>query len=147
MVVYERFARCKVEKDARAVLALDSNARLMERYHAMESQQYQRLNPLALGVAAAVAAIVVSLLFGLPAMGFGGMMGGRYGGYGGPGWMMGGFGNGFFLGFGMMWLVGVLVAALAGATVAWVYNAVHASRRIDAAGSRREDDSPLPNSR
>jgi hypothetical protein len=127
MVVYERFARGKAEEDARSVLALDSKARLMERYHAMESQQYQRLNPLALAVAAAVAAIVVSLLFGLPAMGFGGMMGGRYGG---PGWMMGGFGNGFFLGFGIMWLVGVLVAALAGATVAWVYNAVHTTRNI-----------------
>jgi hypothetical protein len=101
---------------------------MKKRAHPMESQQYQRLNPLAFAIAAGVAAIVVSLLFGLPAMGFGGMMGGRYGGYGGPGWMTGGFGNGSFLGFGIMWLVGVLVVALAGATVAWVYNAVHTTR-------------------
>jgi uncharacterized membrane protein len=118
-----------------------------ERDHSMESQQYQRLNPLAFAIAAGVAAIVVSLLIGLPTMGFGGMMNGHYGGYGGQGWMMGGYGNGSVVGFGIMWLVGVLVAALAGAIVAWVYNAVHATGSKEAAGSGPEGESQLPSSR
>ena len=92
----------------------------------MESQQYQKLNPAALAIAAAAAAIVISLFVSLPMMGFGGMMGGHSGGYPGQGWMMGGGGYGFGLG---MWIAGAFFAAFAGAIVAWVYNAVNASQR------------------
>jgi hypothetical protein len=41
--------------------------------------RYQKLKPLALAIAAGAVAIVISLFIGLPMMGFGGMMGGRYG--------------------------------------------------------------------
>ena len=41
---------------------------------------------------------------------------------------MGGYGNGTVLGFGTLWIVGALVAALAGAILAWVYNAVSAAQ-------------------
>jgi hypothetical protein len=112
----------------------------------MESQQYQKLNPLALAVATGVAAIIISLFIGLPMMGFGGMMGGRYGGSYGPGWMMGGYGYGF--GFGIMWIYGAVVAALAGAIIAWVYNAVNATRSKNVVGGGgRAGGSQLPSSR
>lgn len=105
----------------------------------MESQQYQKLNPAALAVAFAVSAIVVSFFIGVPMMGFGSMMGGYYG----TGWMMGGYGPGI-IGFGLMWLVGALIAALAGALVAWVYNAVNAARRHEAGGTGPQAGSQLP---
>lgn len=112
-------------------------------------EQYQKLNPLALAIAAGAAAIIISLFIGLPMMGFGGMMGGGMmgGGYNGQGWMMGGYGNGSVLGFGITWIVGVLVAALAGAIVAWVYNAVNAARSRAAVGTGHEGGSQLPSSR
>ena len=91
----------------------------------MKSQHHHKLNPAALAIAAGVAAIVISLLVGLPMIGFGGMMAG-HAGYGGQGWMMGGAGYGFGL---SMWIVGALFAAFAGAIVAWVYNAVQAAQR------------------
>lgn len=110
----------------------------------MDSRQYQQLNPPALATATGVAAIVVSLFVGLPMMGFGGMMGGYDGG---GGWMMGRYGPGYVFGFGIMWIVGALVAALAGAIVAWVYNAVNTAQSKEAAGSGREGGSQLPRSR
>jgi ABC-type branched-subunit amino acid transport system permease subunit len=113
-------------------------------YHSME-YRYQKLNPLALAIAAGAVAIVISLFIGLPMMGFGGMMGGRYGNSG-QGWMMRGYGNGTVLGFGTLWIVGALVAALAGAIFAWVYNAVSAAQTKEVAGSGNEGGSHLPNS-
>ena len=94
----------------------------------MESRRYQKLNPLALAAAFAVTSVVISFFIGLPMMGFGGMMGGRYG----MGWMMDGYG---IVGFGLMWIVGALIAALAGAIVAWVYNAVDAGLHKEADGT------------
>jgi hypothetical protein len=95
----------------------------------MESQRNQQLNPLALAIAAGATALILSLLVGLPMMGIGGgMMGGYSGG------MMGGYSGGMmggsvhpFVGFGAIWLVCVLIAALAGALLAWIYNAANAA--------------------
>lgn len=108
----------------------------------MESQ-YHKLNPSALATATAVAAIVVSLFVGFPMLGFGGMMHG----YGEGGSMMGRYGSGYVLGFGLMWIVGALVAALAGAVVAWVYNAVNAAQSNKFGGIDRGDRTQLPRPR
>ena len=85
--------------------------------------RYQRLNPLALAVASGCLALIAPLLIGFPMMSMGRMMGG-YGpsaGVYGPPW---GYGTGY-LGFGVLWIVGALLAALAGAIFAWIYNAVN----------------------
>ena len=72
--------------------------------------RYQRLNPLACGVSAAVTELVFVLVVGWPMMGMSGMMNG----YG----MMG---RGYGLGVAW-WLGGAVVAAFAGAFFAWMYN-------------------------
>jgi phosphate/sulfate permease len=113
-----------------------------ERTISMEKRGYQTLNPGALAIASGFTAIVISFLIGLPMMGFGSMMGAYYG----TGWMMGGYGPGF-IGFGLMWIVGGLVAALGGALVAWVYNAVNASQHKESGGIRPENGSQLPTAR
>lgn len=105
----------------------------------MTSQHYQQLNPLALAVAAGCTAVIAPVLIGLPMMGFGGMMGGMWGYHGG---------YSFGWGFGLLsWAVGVLLAALIGATFAWIYNAVNhasASSSDDAHAGPTSTNVPAP---
>jgi hypothetical protein len=99
----------------------------------MESQRYhQQLSPLGLAIAAGATALILSLLVGLPMMGIGGIGGGMMGGYG-RGMMWGGYAQPF-VGFDVMWIVCALIAALAGAILAWIYNAVNvaSSRNVQA---------------
>ncbi|TAM78228.1 hypothetical protein EPN44_01135 [bacterium] len=101
-----------------------------------ETPRYQPLSPPGLAVAFAALAVLGSLSMGMPFMfGMGSMMGGPYGGpgYGHMGW---GFGFGLF---GLIWFVGI--AALGGAIVAWVYNAVIATRAAHPADSSGK---PIP---
>ena len=81
----------------------------------MQSQRYQPLNPLGLAVAAGITWLLGSLLFGFAMMG---MMGG-------PG-MMGAYSHGSAMGLSAMWWIGALLATLAGAFFAWIYNGVNA---------------------
>ena len=83
----------------------------------MESQSYQRLNPLAMAVAAGCTELLFTLLVGFRMM----SMMSQYGhmGWSGPGVT---FGNGIF-----WWLGGAVLAALAGAVFAWIYNAISAA--------------------
>ena len=77
----------------------------------VEMTQYQRLNPFASALATGCTELIFALIVGLPMMGMGGMMNG----YG----MMG---QGYAVGLSW-WLGGAVVAALAGAVFAWLYNA------------------------
>ena len=118
----------------------------MEGKNTMNSSKYQKLNPFALAIAGAAAATSTFLFFSLPMSGFGGMMGADHGGFRSGGWMMGGYGNAPAFGFGMMWFFGAILAALAGAVVAWVYNAVNAASNNAIVGRESEGGSNLPTS-
>lgn len=83
----------------------------------MESQRYQRINPVAAAVAAGCTELLFALLVGFRMMG----MMAQYGhmGWGGPS---------FSVGAGLVWwLGGAVMSALAGAVFAWIYNAVNGS--------------------
>ncbi|TAM59541.1 hypothetical protein EPN52_07565 [bacterium] len=93
-----------------------------------ESDRYQPLSPAAMAVAFAVLALLGAFSMGMPFMlGMGSMMG-----LGATGW------PGFGL-LGLLW--GVALAALGGAIVAWVYNAVIGTRTTRDAATRQ---GPLP---
>jgi hypothetical protein len=78
--------------------------------------QYQQLNPLALAVAAGATELVGSVLLGFWMMAT----------MGGPS-MMGVYSHRSAMALIVAWWIGVLLAALAGALFAWVYNAVNAT--------------------
>ena len=81
----------------------------------MESQRYQRLNPIATAVAAGCTEILFALFVGFRMMG---MMSQ----YGHVGWS----GPSFTFGTGLVWWFGsALLTALAGAVFAWIYNAIN----------------------
>jgi hypothetical protein len=86
----------------------------------MELQRYQPLSPRGFAIAASCLALIAPLLAGFPMMG---MMGG----YRGQG-MMWLYPPGHMLGFGIFWIAGALLAALAAAIFAWIYNAVSIGR-------------------
>ena len=93
-----------------------------------ETPRYQPLSPAGLAAAFAALAVLASLSMGMRFMfGMGSMMRGLYGGPG-YGHMTWGFGL-----FGLIWFVGI--AALGGAIVAWVYNAVIVTRTTHPADS------------
>jgi hypothetical protein len=85
----------------------------------------QELNPLAFAVAAGCTELVAVLLVGFP---MAGMMSGGYG------MMQGGWGFGYGI---VWWFGGALLAALAGAVFAWIYNAVAAAKPSRAETSER----------
>jgi hypothetical protein len=94
-------------------------------------EQYRQLNPLAMAVAAGCTALLVALFVGFP---MAGMMG-----YGSM------WGGGFSMGHGIAWwLGGALVAALAGAVFAWIYNAVVGSQQANTTASGPGSESRLP---
>ncbi len=102
--------------------------------------RYQRLDPLAFGVAGACTALVMALFVALPMAGMGGYgpMGGWGGGHMGWGGMP--FGGALF-----GWIGGALVAGLLAAVFAAIYNATNAAinplPRVDAAA---EGTAPKP---
>ena len=81
----------------------------------MQSQRYQQLNPLALAAAAGGTGLIVLLVVGISMA----AMMGRYG-------MMRPYSHGAAIALGAMLWGGALLAALAGAIFAWLYNAVNA---------------------
>ena len=83
----------------------------------MQSQRYEHLNPVAFAVAAGVTGLVVSMLVGISMVG---MMG--------TGGMMLPTNHGAAMALSAMWWGGALLAALAGAVFAWIYNALSARR-------------------
>ena len=100
--------------------------------------QYQRLAPLAFGVAGACTALIMALFVALPMAGMGGY--GPMGGWGGRhmGWGGGHMGWGMPFGGAIFgWIGGALVAGLLAAVFAAIYNAVCAAAnplpRVDAA--------------
>lgn len=78
----------------------------------IEVTRYQRLNPIAAALAAGCTALLFGLILGAPMFGAGMM--------GGSGMIMHEYGYGFTIAW---WFAGALVAALAGAVFAWIYNA------------------------
>ncbi len=92
--------------------------------------RYQRLDPLAFGIAGACTALVMALFIALPMAGMGGY--GPMGGWGGG--HMGGW-DGGHMGWGGMpfggaifgWIGGALVAGLLAAVFAAIYNAISAA--------------------
>jgi hypothetical protein len=85
-------------------------------------------------------ALIAPLLIGFPVMSMGRMMGG----YGSSPGVYGpplGYGTGF-LGLGLLWIFGALLAALAGAIFTWIYNAVNNVRARE--GSTPKAASHLP---
>lgn len=102
--------------------------------------RYQRLDPLAFGIAGACTALIMALFVALPMAGMGGYgpMGGWGGGHMGWGGMP--FGGAIF-----GWIGGALVAGLLAAVFAAIYNAISAAvnplPRVDAAA---EGTAPKP---
>jgi hypothetical protein len=92
----------------------------------MESQQYQRLNPVATAIAAGCTELLFALFVGFRMMG----MMSQYGhmGWSGPGIT---FGTGL-----VWWLGGALLTALAGAAFAWIYNAINRITKSAATGQQ-----------
>ena len=92
----------------------------------------RRLNPLALAVGFGVAGLLSMILFGTVMGAMWGMMGGagQGSGYGATPWMRGGYGGSMMSGgpgsffFALIW--GFFGSAIAGAVIAWGYNAVAA---------------------
>lgn len=78
-------------------------------------QRYQQLNPLGLAVAAGITELLGVLLLGFPMIS-----------------MMNGYGHmmpGYTFGMGAVWwFTGAILAALAGAVFAWIYNVVNAAK-------------------
>ncbi len=98
----------------------------------MQTQRYQQLNPAALAIAAGSVAFIGSIVLRVGIMGMTGMMGGY--GHGGAmdgnqgmmgsyGNMWGGISTGYVVAGVIVW---ALLAALLGATFAWIYNALNA---------------------
>ncbi|HUZ50134.1 MAG TPA: hypothetical protein VMW12_10450 [Candidatus Dormibacteraeota bacterium] len=109
--------------------------------------RYQRLDPLAFGIAGACTALIMALFVALPMAGMGGY--GAMGGWGGGhmGWGGGhmGWGGMPFGGAIFGWIGGALVAGLLAAVFAAIYNAISAAvnplPRVDAAA---EGTAPKP---
>jgi hypothetical protein len=93
----------------------------------MELKHYAQLNPAAMATAAGVTALIAYVFVGIP-LGLGmvvTMARGPYE-YGPP------------IGFGIAWPLGIgaiIVAAIAGAIFAWVYNVVNAGLKSEASGT------------